>query len=154
MSSADPGTYLCQISFSAPSQSQSKSNKRMLERGSRGSSNFHVKGEKLSEHHLKKQMPLTWPCCIHTTVVLGKGCTFHLSLLHAAAAVSAGTPTQCEINTGIIFLFLCTYCVYPSAFSSRDYILHAAEDGLKTKPVLVFVCFLTAVKVRKSKICS
>lgn len=99
-------------------------------------------------------MPLTWPHSSHTTVVLGKGCTFPVSLLHTAAAMSAGTLVQCEINTGIIFLFLCTYCVYPSAFCSRKCILHAAEDGLKTKPVLIFIGFLTAVKVRKSKICS
>ena len=94
-------------------------------------------------------MALAWPGCSRTAVVPGKGCTFRVRLLHAAAAVSAGAPVPWETDAGTVFLFLCTYCVYPSAFSSRNCILHAAECGLKTKPVLIFICFLMAVRVRE-----
>lgn len=83
-------------------------------------------------------MTLACPCYMHTAALMGKGHTFWVS------------PAQCCChecrNARAIwhyywhyFLFLCTHCVYPSVFPSRNCTRHAAEDGLKTKPVLIFM---------------
>lgn len=75
---------LTALRFSFGPISESTSSKGMLG-GEPGLIRLHLKAGKLSEQHLKKQKPVTWPWCTRTAVVVGKGCAFHASLLHAAA---------------------------------------------------------------------
>lgn len=138
VSNTDLGTYRCQISFSTPSQSHSKSNKRMLEGGSWGSSVFVLTEKNSANTDTKSRWRLHGPAIRTQLPSWGRNTHFG-SVLHNAAAASAGTPAQYDIITGIIFLFLCTHHVYPSVFPSRNCTLHVAEDSLKTKPVLIFM---------------
>lgn len=36
---------------------------------------LHVNRETLSEQHLKMQLSVAWPCCMHTAILVGEGCS-------------------------------------------------------------------------------
>lgn len=75
MSSADLGTHLSQISFSTPSQNQSKSNKRMLEAGELGLIHFMFPQGGKTLNTISESRCLAGGC-IRTTVVSGRAAHF------------------------------------------------------------------------------
>lgn len=64
---------------------------------------LHGKGEKLSEHNLKEQMPPMWPSCVRTTAALGKG-----SPLLAASCLTL-LPEHLRTVQLILALLVCSW---------------------------------------------
>lgn len=152
VSSTDLGTYRCQISFSTPSQSHSKSNKRMSEGGSWGSSNFVLTEKNSVDTDAKSRWLLHGPAVCTQLSSWGRDTHFG-SVLHNAAATSAGTPTQYGIITGIIFCS-CVHTLYIQVFFLPGTVHYMRLKMVWKQNLCLFLCFLTVVKDTLLNSCS
>lgn len=146
VSSTDLGTYRCQISFSTPSQSHSKSNKRMSEGGSWGSSNFVLTEKNSADTDAKSRWLLHGPAICTQLPSWGRDTHFG-SVQHNAAAMSAGRPCNMALLLALFFVPVYTPCI-SKCFSFQELYTTCGWRWSENKTCAYFYVFLLSSKIR------